>query len=156
MGTGKVSEPTSEPAACPARAAARSPALPLAPADRSRPPAPVTATQDSNEDRVGAVPVRPELGAPSVRFPATQVRYLRQQRRAVDHLEICAASQDVIEDAPGLGEVRRASDIGDKPTCSGRVNCRTEKRALQVAQIRDVGGIPPPASLRTAAQAAES
>src|SRR5258707_1354401 len=111
--------------------------------------------QQRYEDRVGAMPVRPELGVPGVRLAAAEVRHLGQQGRAIQHSDVLPASQDVIENVPGLGQMRRASDVGHDAAWPGRLDRRVKQRPLQLAERGDVCRIPPPPRLGPAPEAAE-
>src|SRR6202035_5669675 len=62
----------------------------------------LAAAQQGEEDRIGAVPVRPELGVPAVWLRAAQAGHLGEDGGGVQHLDVVAAAEHVGQHVPGL------------------------------------------------------
>ena len=116
----------------------------------------LTTAQQGQEDRIGTVPVRPELGVPAIRLRAAQAGHLGQDGGGVEHLDVVAAAEHVGQHVPGLAAVRRAGDVADHTARADRVQGVAEQAALQPGQAQDVLGRPAPAGLRAAAQGADA
>lgn len=113
-------------------------------------PASGDAAEESQEHGVGGVAVRPELGVRAGADVLEARGEAGEHARSVQAFDVVATLEHVVDHDPGLGQVRRARDVGDHPAGTYRVQCGAEQSALQRAQFGHALRVAPPAGFGAA------
>ena len=104
-------------------------------------PAPQAAAEQGQENRVGAVPVRPELRVPAARLRAAQARHLGQHGGRVQHLDVIPAARARRPARPGSPPGAGSRSRRPPPRPAGPRPGAAQQAALQPGQRRDVRGV---------------
>ena len=108
----------------------------------------------SKPRNIASVPWR--CGHSCTRRALAEVRHAGQQRTGVELLHVAVLAQHGAQHAVGLGEVRRARDVGDHAAGAHVPQRGREELALELGQRRHVVGATAPAGFGPPSQRAEA